>query len=331
MHEDISPAARAAAAGVLACHSSELETLPVAGGFSHNRRSLVGHEGRWLFAKEVDAKLLMGDGSRERSWLRKDFDCAESMRAQAPEIVPDWEDITQDDSVLLITAMTREDGWQWKPPKEPQNHARYISSALAAIERLNSMAFSDDEATRCRIAPYTRDLLAFDSGFDMLLSRDEIRHQLHDEYVSIAQQTDVPILRQAFATMKLLLNDEVTLRRYAELAKQLHNQPELILSHSDVRVDNIAYHAVADRTVLIDFDWLSLAPEKFDSTEFLIDVTRYGVDVSPWEGMLNKELLAAAIGYYARRVIEDEDGRAELRQMKLESAAVAALLLKRII
>ena len=50
---------------------SELQTQEVSGGFSRNRRALVGYGGDQIFAKQVDIDVLDDDDSRELAWLKK--------------------------------------------------------------------------------------------------------------------------------------------------------------------------------------------------------------------------------------------------------------------
>lgn len=53
--------------------TEKLEILPVNGGYSLNRRALVGADDAWIFVKEVDIDLLPGEGQEELWWLKKTF------------------------------------------------------------------------------------------------------------------------------------------------------------------------------------------------------------------------------------------------------------------
>jgi len=50
-----------AAAEELSCSSSKAQVMAINGGYSRNRRSLVGYGDKWIFAKEVDHLLIPSD------------------------------------------------------------------------------------------------------------------------------------------------------------------------------------------------------------------------------------------------------------------------------
>ena len=50
-----------AAAEELSCSLNEAQVMAINGGYSRNRRSLVGYGDKWIFAKEVDHLLIPSD------------------------------------------------------------------------------------------------------------------------------------------------------------------------------------------------------------------------------------------------------------------------------
>lgn len=316
----------AAAAVKLGCLPSETITSAVSGGYSHNRRGLIGYNDQWLFAKEIDPTQLAGDGTQERAWLYKDHACTEMIRTIAPEIVAEWSSLSADGQLMLMSSYRHEDGWVWLPPADSSMHEAYVTNVLATITRLATIHPAETQVDQLGLKPYIRDMIAHDSGIDMIISDPEVRRALSVDYQILEQTTEIATIRHAAQGMQVMLNDQSLLLSLRTAQNRLDQQPQLTLSHGDIRADNIVHNAELQQTKLVDFDWLSLAPEGFDTTEFLIDTARYGVDVLPWAELLNKDLLAATVGYYARRAIEDDDDRQSLRNLKLESAAIAAWL-----
>lgn len=73
-----------AASERLDCKPEELIVTSVSGGYSRNRRALVGFDNSWIFVKEVDTDLLSDDGIEELDWLRKDYACVIALQNKVP-------------------------------------------------------------------------------------------------------------------------------------------------------------------------------------------------------------------------------------------------------
>ena len=102
----------------------------MSGGYSRNRRALVGFDNQWVFVKEVDIALLSEDGQRELQWLAKDFAVTDYLRSRGVNFVPGWATLDKSKQVMLMSALRREDGWHWRPPTDPDpGHAVYTGSA----------------------------------------------------------------------------------------------------------------------------------------------------------------------------------------------------------
>lgn len=61
----ITPRAQRYAAAYLGVEPDDLSVQAVNGGFSRNRKSVVGADGRWIFVKEVDVTILEDSGAKE--------------------------------------------------------------------------------------------------------------------------------------------------------------------------------------------------------------------------------------------------------------------------
>lgn len=310
----------------------ELEVVGVNGGYSRNRRSLVRVGDEWIFAKEVDLSLLPEDGTEELGWLKKDYEVTRYLDSNQMAIAPEWSKLVADGHVLLLPSYRDDDGWTWDLPKGQDQQASYISAVVNATKALESMTLDNATIERLNAKPFFRDELAFDDGFSLLLANETIREQVNDKYRSLITDRISPHLEPLLADMISLLNDSEKLQALAAAGRQLVDQPNDSFGHCDVRSDNIAYNPTTDEVKLVDWNWASMTPKGFGATEFLIDMARRGVDVSPWLMELNPELLAATVGFYARRCIKDPlMPGSMLRDMQAESGAIAYGLYRQVV
>jgi hypothetical protein len=312
------------AAEELGCSHREVQIMVVEGGYSRNRRSLVGHGDKWIFAKEVDHSLIPSDGAEEMGWLRKDFECTDVLRQIVPEIVPDWEKLVANDHVLLMPSYRIEDGWVWSLPTATVEQQKYIQAVVDATKKLESVKFDQVTIDNLKLHPFFRDHLAMDNGLGLIVQNDDIRNQLLDKYAMMEQDDSLIGLRPAIHKMRILLQDETALKDLSQRATLLIEQPNDCFGHCDVRSDNIAYNSSTDQIKFVDWNWASFTSSGFGSTEFLVDMARQGVDITPWLDNLNIEMLAAMVGFYAKRCLKDPltPGNT-LRDMQAQSAAVA--------
>lgn len=324
----VSSVAKQAAARAFGCSIDDLTVTPVNGGYSRNRRSIVAYNGKWLFAKEVDKDVLDGDGAEELRWLKKDYQLTDMLRTEVPELVSDWAQLYADDHVLLMSSYRQEDGWLWSLPADPNTQGDYIHAVIDATRRLESVTLNTAPTDHLALEPYFRDKLAHDEGLSQLLSDETLRTRLIEKYTALIVTESRPWLVDAYAAVRDVLHDPKQLQVIASIATGLIKQPDDRFNHCDVRSDNIAYHPGSGKIKFVDWNWASYAPARFGSTEFLIDMARHGVDVSKWKHELNRELLAATVGFYARRCLEPPLAPGStLRDMQAESAAIAVQLL----
>lgn len=313
-----------AAADELGCLVAELQVKSVSGGYSLNRRSLVSCGDRWIFVKEVDHGLLNSDGVEELGWLNKDYECVNHLKQSIPELVPEWEKLVADGHVLLMPSYQITDGWQWQFPSDPDEQKVYIQAVVDATKKLESVKFDQDVIDRLNLHPYFRDKLAIDGGLKLIIGNAEIRNQLDEKYAAMAQDDSLILLRPAIIKMQALLKDERLLAELSIKASALINQPNDCFGHCDVRSDNIAFSSSTGQIKFVDWNWASYISAGFGATEFLVDMARRGVDVKPWANYLNVELLAAVVGFYTKRCLQDPLAPGNtLRDVQAQSAAVA--------
>jgi hypothetical protein len=326
----ISLKGRKVSANELGCSVADIQVISVDGGYSRNRRSLVGYADRWIFTKEVDHDLLPSDGVEELGWIHKDCECVNALIGIVPELVPEWEKLVADDHVLLMPSYRVEDGWSWSLPSTEAEQLKYIQTVVDATKKLEAVEFNQDDIDNLKLHPYFRDELALDGGITLIIENEDIRSQLEDKYTAMAQDKSLIKLHPAIRKMQVLLKDERALRDLSARATSLIEQPNDCFGHCDVRSDNIAYNPSTGQIKFVDWNWASFATTGFGATEFLIDMSRRGVDVTPWLDELNIEMLAATVGFYAKRCLEDPLAPGStLRDMQAQSAAVALDLYER--
>ena len=317
------------AAAELGADLSELRVTSVSGGFSRNRRALVSAGDRTIFVKEVDANVLPDEGERELGWLKKDYEVTRLLQKLHPKFVADWIKLDGDGHVLLTTSYASADGWLWRPPAEKSVAKRYISAVVAAARELEDTQLPDEVIEKLGLQPFTTAELGLDDGIDRIIAGADIRRQLIDNYRTLLPEQP-EVNQRRCQKMIDLLGESDKLVDISVRAKQFAKQPEDCFNHSDVRSDNLAFHPQTGELKLVDWNWASYAPRGSGATEFLIDMARYGQDVTPWLDELNVEMLAAFVGFCLVRSLKPplQPGD-DLRQMQALSAAAAYDLLER--
>lgn len=324
----ITEKARLLVADLLDIPKSNLQIQNVNGGYSRNRRSLVGSGGSWVFVKEVDVDLLPGDGEEELWWLEKDHLCTTMLHNYVPELVPEWSRLESDGHVLILPSYNTKDGWIWSPPEDVELQKRYISAVIDATKELEDLKFDDEIVDDLKLAPFFRDQIALDGGVEQILQDPTIRERLKEKYANFTERGGVHQFK--YRQMLELLNDDTLLNELSVSARSLADQPNDAFGHCDVRSDNLTFNLETGEVKLVDWNWASFTPKGFGATEFLIDMARRGADVTPWSGDLNVDLMAGIVGFYAIRSLKEPlMPGSTLRDAQAESAAVAYNLYKR--
>ena len=315
------------AAKHLGCKAGDLEILGVKGGYSLNRRSIVGFNGDWIFVKEVDTSILPSDGKEELQWQKKDYDCANLLKHLLPEIVPEWEQIHNDGHVLIMPAFRKEDGWIWNPPSNELELNKYIQTVIDANDNLEKLKIDKLTINNLNLEPYLRDELALDSGLTLAINNHEIRNELIEKYKNMSKNmSHKKLFPQTNKMIEFLHNDDA-LKDLANKASSIINQPNECLGHSDVRSDNMAYNTRTGQLKIIDWNWASITPKGFGITEFIVDISRLGLDVNKWIDKLNIEFLAAFVSFNLRTCLKDPlSPESKLRELQAQSAAVSLYL-----
>ena len=317
------------AAAELNVDSSELRITPVSGGFSLNRRALVSSGDRTIFVKEVDANLLSDEGERELGWLKKDYAVTRLLQKTYPQYVADWTELADDGYVLMTSSYASSDGWLWQPPTDNSVAERYISTVITAIRELEKIKLPQELIEELQLQPFVARELGLDDGIDQIIADADIRRRLIDNYQKLLP-SQLEINQRRCQDIIELLEKRDELIDISVRAKEFAKQTEDCFNHSDVRSDNLAFNPQTDELKLVDWNWVSYAPQGSGATEFLVDMARHGHDVTPWLGELNVEMLASFVGFFLTRSLKPPLKPGDnLRQMQALSAAAAYDLLER--
>ena len=307
---------------------SELRITPVSGGFSLNRRALVSSGDRTIFVKEVDANLLSDEGERELGWLKKDYAVTRLLQKTYPQYVADWTELADDGYVLMTSSYASSDGWLWQPPTDNSVAERYISTVITAVRELEKIKLPQELIEELQLQPFVARELGLDDGIDQIIADADIRRRLIDNYQKLLPN-QLEINKRRCQVIIELLKRRDELIDISARAKEFAKQTEDCFNHSDVRSDNLAFNPQTGELKLVDWNWVSYAPQGSGATEFLVDMARHGHDVTPWLGELNAEMLASFVGFFLTRSLKPPLKPGDnLRQMQALSAAVAYDLLQ---
>jgi hypothetical protein len=303
----------------------------VEGGYSRNRRAIIELKDRAIFAKEVDVDLLPDEGMTELTWLKKDYEVTQVLRAHGIDIVPEWCELDMNGHLLLMTSYEKKDGWWWSLPNLEQTRTTYIDTVIQATKQLEALHLPKEYTPKLSLQPFFRDEIAGYDGMKRLLEDADLRQRLVEKYKNLLTAKPQKHLEDAYLVMMETLHHTPRLEELQTKTLALTKQPNHFFNHCDVRSDNIAFNENTNEIKIVDWNWASYAPAGFGATEFLLDMARRGVDITRWKDELNIELLAATVGYYIIRSLKDPlTPDNNLREMQAQTAAIANYLYTRL-
>ena len=321
----ITDKARKYVAEYLQTDVGSLEVLPVSGGYSLNRKSLVSSHGKWIFVKEVDIEILAGDGKAELGWLKKEHELTRYLTKRGFGIAPEWSQLSDDGTVLILPAYRAEDGWVWSFPQDDEMQKSYIEAIVNSSLSLESAQFSSEDINSYELMPHFRESMTLGNSVQLMMSDDTERDQIFAKLDLLAERG---YKRDGVMWLKAALSDNSALEKLDLDIQSLALQPNATFGHCDVRSDNIAHNTITGEVKFLDWNWASYTPSKFGSTEFLIEAVRRGVNIKPWLQYINPALAAAMLGFYIKRCIREplqvDDTR--LRDMQAETAVASYMV-----
>ena len=290
---------------------SELLTIsPAIGGHMAYCHLLVDGPNDRLFVKAYDPKQFTDDVRRQHSleYLHKENSVLGYLSENRYTYIPNRFELI-DHKLIAMDAFRSDEGWNWRVPKSKIQKKQYISDVLIALEKLHSIPLpltdiSRNVASTCQVLQQEgwssinmHSLLKIRQRVDQLSKKFDKRLQS----ITIDLLDNLDDMRSTAQPMKL---------------------PQyLVLSHNDARQANIAWHP--DLGVkLVDWSWADAAPEFADSTMFLIDLAKSGVDVTPYlEKYFDKKYALTLIGFWlAHSILPTHNGSDTVRMQQVASA-----------
>lgn len=289
----------------LAYHSNEHSVAQVSGGHMGYERHIISTPEQSVFMKRHNA-MRFTDNEREghsRQYLQKEYDVYAQLGSESPHI-PSRAELIQDHT-LLLEAYQHQDGWQWRAPRDEAARKQYIQDVLAALEDIRQLTYTDTSS----VNPTTP--------------------TLHKEgWRNYAQYREAIV-----ATL-----EASAINKTSELAKQLDalyeqymvvpKQPLDSFCHGDLRQSNLAWHP-EHGVRIIDWSWAGQSTSGLDTTSFLIDLAKSGIDVSEYESYFDRDNALILIGFLLNHSTwPTSDGDTTVRTQQIASAVTAWQLLQ---
>jgi ADP-ribose pyrophosphatase YjhB (NUDIX family) len=287
------------------------------GGHMAYGHTLISSTDDHLFIKSYDPAQFTDKVRMEHSlaYLKKEHMYLLHLKASGYSRIPSRFDFI-DGTALVMDALLPEHGWHWRTPTEASLEQRYINEVLEALRNLNDIPAPDSECEN-GICPTLQTLEQ--EGWQSVNETNKPR--IKERVMALSQHFDKP-LREA--TLDMLSSIDKLQQTFGSRV----SVKELVLSHNDARQSNIAWHPELG-VKIVDWSWGDPAPQGADSTMFLIDLAKSGVDVSQHLEHFNQDHAITLIGWWlAHSLWATHGGKDTVRMQQAASAVTAYQLLK---
>lgn len=305
--------------GHIASLGEPLRTVvPARGGHMGYDRSLATTvSGNHYFIKRHDDSVFTDELKRSRSelYLQKEHQLYEHLQTHAPHVIPKSVRLVGKQS-LVMEGLTAQQGWQWRAPQE--HTEQYINNTITNLLALESVPIVPEPFARIIKPSYVTHL---EEGWQSVDTQtiQKIAATLRTAQMHIQR----PELQNA-ATQ--LTKDLPTVQRAAANLPEPH---ELVFTHHDLRQANIAWHP-DHGTKIVDWSWAGPGRKHSDTTTLLIDLHKYGHDVSNYMKYFNNDHALTLIGFWLVHSIlpsASDDNGVRFQQL-LSSVSAYDLLMK---
>ncbi len=294
-----------------------LNTIELAsGGHMGYEHSIITTEsGRNLFLKHHDDNVFTDSLKKSRSplYLQKEAILYDHLANHAPDVIPTGVQMIGEHS-LVMEGLTLDKGWRWRVNNE--SLGQYIDDTIERLLELESVP----------IVP---------EPFDYTIKPSHITHA-EEGWKSIDKQTREEIASHLQTTQphirSLELRDATTgliesLTALQMTAANLPEPDELFFAHHDLRQANIAWHP-EHGTKIVDWSWAGPGRKHSDITTLLIDLYKYGHDVTDYMQYFNNDHALTLIGFWlAHSILPSANDNNGVRFQQVLSAASAYDLL----
>ena len=304
---------------ILAVPSEETQTRHINAGHMAYEHLFIQHQGDHLFVKAHDSSRFT-DAFREahsRTYLQKEYSLYRYLELQQFGFIPKRVALI-DDTLLAMDALHKDDGWQWRAPKQPESFEAYVSDTLKAFNKLQSTPPPEKPEYHASIKDTYSTLWeeGWDSIDDQSLQSIESKIRQFSRNWSAEQYKLSEALITALPAIK---------QKSLDLARD----QELFMAHNDARQSNIAWHPQYG-TRLVDWSWGDTAPKNADSTMFLIDLVKSGQEIDTHLASFNPAYAHTLVGFWlAHSLWQTRDNSQTVREHQVASAVAAYKLLSK--
>lgn len=286
-------------------YSPENEIAQITAGHMQYAKHIIRTpSGEYLFAKHHDPQKFT-DSVREqhsRQYLQKEHSVYTHLATHGFVAIPAHAELF-DDTALLLEGLPYPQ-WQWRAPDD-ETQRSYIQDTFKALKQLQSVPVIE----HALVHP-AHDTLHNEGWLNYPLNK-----KLYAEYLN--NLLDNPA--------ELVGNLEKLYQEYIQGDfSQVH-----YFTHHDLRQSNIAWNA-NHGVKIVDWSWAGAGLEQADSTSFLIDLAKSGIDVSEYSQYFNPAHALLLIGLWVEHSTWPTHGTDNtVRVHQARSAAVANQLFKR--
>jgi hypothetical protein len=286
-----------------------------AGHMMYQKLRIQSANGDLYFVKTSDDSLLTDKTEADKMWqyLIKEQYAYDILDRNGFTHIPKVE---LDNRSLVMEYLANDQGWYWNAPDKESD--KYVSDVLSALGELENLPISEELD---QVESLTSTQKLFKRGWQTIddlkiikiLNRsDDFEIQLKDHIFSGIEYIDT-IINDVEFREELIKNTD----RYIKL-------PTNNVGHFDARQANIGWHPVYG-VKIIDWSWVSRGPAKSDSTMFLIDLHKSGVDVSEYiDTHFDVNHANLLIGYWLSRCAEPSFNNLDNVRFHQYASAVSA-------
>lgn len=266
-------------------YSKESQNTNTSGGHMNYSRYISKlPTGEVIFVKQFAPHQYTDNARAERSlqYLQKEAQLYKALPQYGFTGIPN---AAYYNGTLAVAALTQQGGWLWRHPSiNTPMHNQYIEDTLATLDNLSQIPVivSPDN-----IKP---SFVSFaEEGWDSYSSdsKQQVINKLY-EYGCLVSSDDL-----SDAAYQLV--DELD-NLYTKFSATNHNQP-LVMCHHDLRESNFAWHP-QQGTKIVDWSWAGPGLANSDTTTFLIDLHKRGVNVANYMDKFNYDHALTMIGFW---------------------------------
>jgi hypothetical protein len=267
------------------------------------------------FVKAYDPSLLGEEWRRKEMlyFIDKEARVYNHLKRHEFEHIPRLE--LYEEGILVLQGLTKQQGWYWRIPSNPEIQYQYKADILEAFSKLESIpplqTHQNDEISVDTFYDFGWDKL-HDLDIAKLISKnlnrwkDLLRPETPESAMLLAETADV------FAVKRV------------QMKKNIFN-------HHDARQSNIAWHQDFGARI-VDWSWADGGLHSGDATMFLLDLHKADYDVSDRLSCINPVYAKMMTGYWLQRSqTEHMEGNDNVRMQQFVSAVKASELLVKLL